>query len=166
MGNETEPTTTITKVVTADANGMAAATFPDVMANTAIGEVKIEDGSINSYTYFHGAADLVAKKDNVILLVPKESKMAEDVVAAVIKIIAADPLIFPKAELGLAGKIFLAMAGLNLNAPTVYQDTLAAFLNLLEKAPVIEVETPVFVDSGSAGSAGGANQYTFYWQRN
>ncbi|MFZ2959047.1 MAG: hypothetical protein WA705_19340 [Candidatus Ozemobacteraceae bacterium] len=129
LGNTATPSTTFTKTgIIVD--GYASAIFSNIAALPCIGEVHIAGGKIASYADFHGAKDLISG-DNVLIAVPKNSKMAEDFVAVVIKQITVSPELFSKASLGVISRIRTILSTLNTSSPTAYDDALTLYSNSL-----------------------------------
>lgn len=141
-GNPAQPYHVIQKSVAVDIDtGTAIVVFTDVPALPCVGEVQITGGKIGSYNEFHGAADLIANADNQIVLGPKAGGTMEDISAQAILRIIQDPDLFAKAGLRLYSQISASLAGLDLRAPSILDDVIAAYVILANKAPAFETGT-------------------------
>ncbi|MFZ2960679.1 MAG: Ig-like domain-containing protein [Candidatus Ozemobacteraceae bacterium] len=76
-------TTVLTRVVNVDNQGNATASFTGIPAQTVIGEISIENGTIAGKTDFHGASDLNSG-NNVLEVSPKGSGHRSDILANVV----------------------------------------------------------------------------------
>lgn len=152
VGDAAIPTTTLIKTVFPNASGTAEAVFENVPAKTVYAELHIENGNIEGHSNFHGAADLVADIENTVIIVPKESKLREDVIAETIKRITESQTLFAKAVNRLTARIASCIAGLNLQTETIYNDAVTSFEQFSASSPIIEYETPILVDEGSFDS--------------
>ncbi|MFZ2959990.1 MAG: hypothetical protein WA705_24175 [Candidatus Ozemobacteraceae bacterium] len=155
VGNASQPTTTLSKTVSADASGTAAATFFGVPALTCIGDVHIEGGKIGSYTDFHGATDLLANSDNVVVLGPKGEKTREDVIAETALRITANQALFAKATPRLVARIASCLIGFNLEISSIYDDIVTIFSNFGNIPLKIETGSTTLVVSSSVSASGG-----------
>jgi hypothetical protein len=163
-GNATMPTTTLLKTVPVDiGTGIAQATFTNVPACTCIGDIHIEGGSINSYSDFHGAIDLVAGFQNILEVAPKGSKLQQDFVAHVIKQIVASPVLFGKALPNLFAQVVEAISELDKTKTTAYDDAVALFAKyanitiVVSSAPKITAISPLAGDPSTLISIYGEN---------
>ncbi|MBF0543140.1 MAG: Ig-like domain-containing protein [Candidatus Riflebacteria bacterium] len=132
IGNTASPTTSYQQIATATASGTAEAVFEGLPAQTALGDIHIDGGSIASYTDFHGAVDLEMGKENILWVSPKSSQKSQDVVAKTIETIVGNSQYFASATIGLAAKILSSISSpsLDLNRPTIYSDALGLFLGI------------------------------------
>ncbi len=148
-GNPGMPTSTMVKTVPVDTvSGTAVATFTRIPACTCIGEIKIEGGSIDSYSEFHGALDLAVGTNNILRVVPVGSKLTQDFVAHVIRQVIATPVLFGKAIIGLASQVSQAISTLDKASLNAYEDAVNLFARYVNVTVQIDTtepsENPVF----------------------
>lgn len=142
-GNSGMPTSTMVKTVPVDTvNGTAVATFTSIPACTCIGEIKIEGGSIGSYSEFHGAVDLAVGVNNILRVVPVGSKLTQDFVAHVIRQVVATPILFGKATSGLSSQVLQAIYTLNKASLTAYEDAVNLFARYVNVTVQIDTTEP------------------------
>lgn len=164
VSNAGIPTSTIVKTVPVDTvSGSAEVTFTDVPAGPCIGDIHIEGGSIDSYTDFHGAVDLVAGSANTLFVAPKGSRMQQDFVAHVIEQIVISPLLLGKALPNLTYQVIQAIAGLDRTKDTAYTDA----VNLYAKYTNVDVQivtsnkTVVYNGNGNTGGSIPVDEKTY-----
>jgi|GEM_PF-5844642 len=130
VGNSAQPTTTVSKTVSAQASGVAEAVFTGIPALPCIGDIHIEGGKIGTSTDFHGAVDLVTG-DNQVTVVPKGQKSLTDVVAQVVLNLTASPPLMLRVPAALATSVKTYVAGLTLSSSTNYDDVTTEYVNSL-----------------------------------
>ncbi|MDD3148180.1 MAG: hypothetical protein PHD82_12835 [Candidatus Riflebacteria bacterium] len=142
-GNSGMPTSTMVKTVPVDmVSGTAVATFTSIPVCTCIGEIKIEGGSIDSYSEFHGALDLAVGVNNILRVVPVGSKLNQDFVTHVIRQVVATPILFGKATSGLAGQVLQAINTLDKASQTAYEDAVNLFARYVNVTVQIDTTEP------------------------
>lgn len=140
VGNTENPTTELMKVVSVDASGTAKTSFTSVPAKSAIADIAIENGSIGSYTKFCGALDLISGKDNIIEVVPKNSKLVLDFVVQILYKLISDSNNFVKIKTGVVSQIKDALNSFDRTNKN-YDDALITFLNYLN--PIVSIKSVV-----------------------
>ncbi|MBF0503272.1 MAG: CHAP domain-containing protein [Candidatus Riflebacteria bacterium] len=152
VGVATQPTITLLKTVPVNGSGMTEASFSNIPVMTAIGDIHIEGGRVGSYSDFHGAADLLASVDNVILLAPRGSRLTPDLVAEGIDRLTSSSALFSKVIFGLASRLNQSASEIDPQSSTVVDDLIAAYTRFFEQLPVMSgattsmhVEAPVAI---------------------
>lgn len=130
-GSIENPTTTLSKTVSADGNGNAEVIFSSVPAKTVVGDVHIDGGSKAGFIDFHGATDLIAGLDNTISISPKGSNSQFDVTARIIETLILSPERLSEFGSSLAQQIASVVEKLDLNSPT----TIVYVINFI--APIV-----------------------------
>ncbi len=153
VGNAASPTTTLMQMVPVDASGSAQATFADVPAVTAVGDIHIEGGQYLGFADFHGTLDLIAGAPNRLMCAPKGSNLRQDILATVIEHVVVTPDLFALARAGMVAKLASASVDLDFTVATAYDDVLTIFRSL--DVPKLQVVNPVVVAQQTVPAGGG-----------
>lgn len=133
--NPTNPVTIFVKTVPATASGTAEVTFSNIPAFSCIGEITIQGGSIEGISHFHGAKDLIANETNVIEIAPFDSKLLPDIVAKVLLKLSESPEAMSQISSFAVEKIKTAIAGININSSSIYDDAYSKLITFLSAPP-------------------------------
>lgn len=155
VGNEVEKTTEISKTVSVNGSGTAEASFFGVPALTCVGDVEITNGRIGSYSTFHGATDLVAGADNVVVLGPKQRRCRETLLADLVMRIVGDSGLFAKAVPRLVSLLSVCLEGRDPDGTSVVEDALAQFGTLAGKTGTFQVSSGTQVLDSPVTTGGG-----------
>lgn len=139
-GNVFQPFSTVIKKAIAQ-NGSATVIFQGLPLTTVVGEIHLENGSIASYTDFHGALDL-GIGSNTLELSPVGSLMRQDVVANAIANIVASSTLFLNASYTLALDISNIVSNLLLDSDAAYEEVISNFSNK-NGLPYVEIVLPI-----------------------
>lgn len=128
------------QVVTVDHNGAASATFSGVPLGTCIGQVMVSGGTIFGNTDYHGAIDLVAGA-NTLVVNARGSRKRADVLANVLQnLINMNPYVLPNVAGNLVAKIESSAAGtLTSRSTTAYYEVLDRFVTTQLVASAVTV---------------------------
>ncbi len=121
-GDTGSPTVKMSKTANVGSDGRVDFVFT-VPTKTTVAQVSIEGGTINGFSDFQGAADLV-EGANVIVVNPLGSRLPSDLTAQLIMQLVNSPTMFAKTGTGLATQIRAVVAGLDTRAATVYYDAI------------------------------------------
>ena len=106
-------------------NGSATVTFESLPNTTVVGSLQIENGNIDGFSNFHGAADL-NQGSNIVELAPVGSLMRQDVVAQVIENVLTSPDCFSSLPNQPVKETFKIVDNLSLDSSSVYDMAFAA----------------------------------------
>lgn len=156
IGDTTNPTTELRKIVPVDESGTAQVTFEQVPAKTVIGDVLITNGNIGGYKEFHGAVDLFANATGVVDVSPKNSAQQADIIARTILQVLTSPTQFTSIGWGLASKLQQSLNGLDLSSASIIDQLIQKWLTDMASMPIASVSaTTVAVEVPAAISLTG-----------
>jgi len=132
-------------------NGSATITFESLPNTTVVGSLQIENGNINGFSNFHGAADL-NQGSNIVELVPVGSLMPQDVLANAVSEIVSSSTLLLKAPTTLATELAKIVSNLPLDSTSVYDEVLNNFSNRTG-LPLVELLAPANAQTFTIGSS-------------
>lgn len=132
-------------------NGSATVTFESLPNTTVVGSLQIENGNIDGYSNFHGAADL-NQGSNIVELAPVGSLMPQDVLANAISEIVSSSTLLLKAPTTLATELAKIVSNLPLDSTSVYDEVLNNFSNRTG-LPLVELLAPANAQTFTIGSS-------------
>ena len=97
--------TFILKKIAIVKDGNASVSFINIPACSVLAQLHILNGNLNGKNNFHGVSDLLANKETVIELAPKDSGLAADLVAKIFMEIGKSEALIEKTTLGSAASI-------------------------------------------------------------
>ncbi|MBF0548658.1 MAG: hypothetical protein HQM08_29780 [Candidatus Riflebacteria bacterium] len=140
INNLASPTFSYEQTVQVASNGSAVASFTKIPATTCIAYAFINGGNIQSFTDFHGAADLVSNASNTISIAPIGSKIKDDVVAEIVEYVVLNPTLFANVKTKFATTVKSRVDTLEPTSATFPQDALNQFITYLN--PPTQAITP------------------------
>lgn len=132
-------------------NGSATVTFESLPNTTVVGSLQIENGNIDGYSNFHGAADL-NQGSNIVELAPVGSLMPQDVLANAVSEIVSSSTLLLKAPTTLATELAKIVSNLPLDSTSVYDEVLNNFSNRTG-LPLVELLAPANAQTFTIGSS-------------
>ena len=132
-------------------NGSATVTFESLPNTTVVGSLQIENGNINGFSNFHGAADL-NQGSNIVELAPIGSLMPQDVLANAVSEIVSSSTLLLKAPTTLATELARIVSNLPLDSTSVYDEVLNNFSNRTG-LPLVELLAPANTQTFTIGSS-------------
>jgi len=137
IGNSANPQSIISKTVPVT-NGTAMATFTGIPACPVIGSVCITGGTKDGVTDFQGAGTVIADRENVVELAPKNSKLPADLLATVISNLVSKPDYFSKIDSSLIQNVQSALTGLSTASSKIYDCATEIFVAKASTPPSIK----------------------------
>jgi len=131
-------------------NGSATVIFESLPNTTVVGSLQIENGNIDGFSNFHGAADL-NQGSNIVELAPVGSLMPQDVLANAVSEIVSSTTLFLKAPTFLATELAKIVSNLPLDSTSVYDEVLNNFSNKTG-IPLVELLAPANAQTFPIGS--------------
>ena len=132
-------------------NGSATVTFESLPNTTVVGSLQIENGNIDGFSNFHGAADL-NQGSNIVELAPVGSLMPQDVLANAVSEIVSSSTLLLKAPATLATELAKIVSNLPLDSISVYDEVLNNFSNRTG-LPLVELLAPANAQAFTIGSS-------------
>ena len=139
FGNSLTPFSLVKKQVPV-VNGSATVSFESLPNTTVVGSLQIENGNIDGFSNFHGAADL-NQGSNIVELAPVGSLMPQDVLANAVSEIVSSTTLLLKAPTSLAAELAKIVSKLPLDSTSVYDEVLNNFSNRTG-LPLVELLAP------------------------
>ncbi len=133
----TGETEVASRSVDVGADGRASTTIENVPIGPTIAEAQIDNGSVDGYTDFQGAAPLNSGP-NAMVINPTGSGMTSDLLAQVLRLVAQSPVLSGVPQANMVGLAQQVIAGTSGTQGT--QTQVDAFNSLLER-----VNSPTFV---------------------
>jgi|GEM_PF-3508740 len=153
VDNATNPYTIISQTVPVATDGTGQVKFNSVPAQTCIGDVHVEGGNLWGFSDYHGAIDLKSGQVNIVNVAPRESQMQDDVSAYVVEKVTNSTHLYSKVITGLSSSVASTVEKLNLDAPTIYEDAVTAFVNKsikpVESTDIVFGPNTVVIDDDS-----------------
>lgn len=149
FGNLSTPFSLVKKQVPV-INGSATVIFEALPNTTIVGSLRIENGNINGFSNFHGAADL-NHGSNIVELAPVGSLMPQDVLANAVSEIVSSTTLLLKAPTTLAAELARIVSNLPLDSTSVYDEVLNNFSNRTG-LPLVELLAPANEQTFNIGS--------------
>lgn len=149
FGNSLTPFSLVKKKVPV-VSGSATVNFESLPNTTVVGSLQIENGNIDGFSNFHGAADL-NQGSNIVELAPVGSLLTQDVLANAVSEIVSSTTLLLKAPTSLATELAKIVSILPLDSISVYDEVLNNFSNRTG-LPLVELLAPASGQTFAFGS--------------